>query len=302
MQEKFNQNIIYITSENVKTHKFPDRFSNEIYYSNQKNENVEYNIGYVSPFTIKYTVEEYECYNINGRLRKINANKMIIVNSGSEIVNTTSFGSAFSIFLDEITLKECHNDLINSNGFLLQKPLDIHYIIPEFCDIIQSPSPHINFVLNKLLYAIKNNRDVILTSDFYYELAEKIISSQNQKLKEAHLIGVSKLSTKIELFKRVDAAKEYLNDTLDSSFNLDELSKVCYMSKYNLIRTFKKVNNITPHRYFLIQKINKAKELLKNKKDMNITDIAFQLGYSNIHSFSRQFRCITGKSPSQIRQ
>ena len=45
-------------------------------------------------------------------------------------------------------------------------------------------------------------------------------------------------------------------------------------------------------------KIDMAKELIRNK-NMNFTQISDQLGYTSIHYFSRQFKKITGMTPSE---
>lgn len=47
-------------------------------------------------------------------------------------------------------------------------------------------------------------------------------------------------------------------------------------------------------------KFNLAKELLQ-KKDLNISEISFTLGYSDLGNFSRSFKRITGKSPLEFR-
>ena len=45
-------------------------------------------------------------------------------------------------------------------------------------------------------------------------------------------------------------------------------------------------------------KINAAKQLIRTNK-MNFTQISEQLGYTSIHYFSRQFKKVTGMTPSE---
>ena len=45
-------------------------------------------------------------------------------------------------------------------------------------------------------------------------------------------------------------------------------------------------------------KINEARRMIRNQS-LNFTQIADQLGYTSIHYFSRQFKKITGMSPSE---
>lgn len=50
--------------------------------------------------------------------------------------------------------------------------------------------------------------------------------------------------------------------------------------------------------YFSLMKINAAKQLIR-QGDLNFTQIAEYLGYNSIHYFSRQFKVITGITPSE---
>ena len=45
-------------------------------------------------------------------------------------------------------------------------------------------------------------------------------------------------------------------------------------------------------------KISAAKELIRSN-EMNFTQIADYLGYTSIHYFSRQFKKLTGMTPSE---
>lgn len=49
--------------------------------------------------------------------------------------------------------------------------------------------------------------------------------------------------------------------------------------------------------YFSQLKIQRAKELIR-ENTLNFTQIADYLGYTSIHYFSRQFKKITGMTPS----
>ncbi|HEX2907903.1 MAG TPA: helix-turn-helix transcriptional regulator, partial [Phototrophicaceae bacterium] len=56
----------------------------------------------------------------------------------------------------------------------------------------------------------------------------------------------------------------------------------------------------TPHRYFVGQRIARAKELLRNS-DLSITEICAAVGFESLGSFSTLFRKVAGVSPSVYR-
>ncbi len=65
----------------------------------------------------------------------------------------------------------------------------------------------------------------------------------------------------------------------------------------SLSHLFSSLEGITIEKYFIYLKIEKVKELLFYK-EMNISEIALQLGYSSVQHLSAQFRKVTGMTPS----
>lgn len=66
-----------------------------------------------------------------------------------------------------------------------------------------------------------------------------------------------------------------------------------------LSKLFSDVEGITIEKYLILQKIERAKELILYK-ELNLSEIAYQLNYSSSQHFSRQFKAITGLSPSSF--
>ncbi|GAA4315004.1 AraC family transcriptional regulator [Compostibacter hankyongensis] len=68
-----------------------------------------------------------------------------------------------------------------------------------------------------------------------------------------------------------------------------------------LSRLFSEVEGITIEQFFILQKIEKVKELLLYN-ELSLSEIAFRLGYSSVAHLSGQFKKITGLTPSSFRQ
>lgn len=96
-------------------------------------------------------------------------------------------------------------------------------------------------------------------------------------------------------------ARLYLDQNLSTTVSLDELSKVCNVSKSYLIKVFKEAYHITPLQHHLLQRINRSKYLLKCS-NQTVTEIALAVGFDGIHSFSRCFKQQTGLSPTEFRK
>lgn len=63
---------------------------------------------------------------------------------------------------------------------------------------------------------------------------------------------------------------------------------------------FSSVEGQTIEKYYISQKIEKAKELLVYN-ELTLSEIAWKLGYSSVQHLSSQFKKITGLTPSHFK-
>ena len=131
--------------------------------------------------------------------------------------------------------------------------------------------------------------------------------SQNQLTdmqKEFEALGFEltndKKSRLIETIKK-HVIKLVQNQDGDDHIKLSEdlSDNIAYEYNY-LSNLFSSVEGITLERYFIYQKIEKVKELLVYD-ELNLSQIAFQTGYSSLAHLSNQFKSVTGLSPSHFK-
>lgn len=94
--------------------------------------------------------------------------------------------------------------------------------------------------------------------------------------------------------------QQYLH-SYEHEISLLKLADQFCISKYYLNRLFSDAFGMGPIQYHQMMRIQKAKQLLQYT-NMSIQEIADQLGYQNIHSFSRAFKNKEGVAPSQFRK
>ncbi|MBQ8416310.1 MAG: helix-turn-helix transcriptional regulator [Clostridia bacterium] len=91
---------------------------------------------------------------------------------------------------------------------------------------------------------------------------------------------------------------ELLRADLSKNFTLDEIASSCSMSISKLKLLFREKAGKGPIAFLIDLKIEEAKRLIK-EGSMNFTEVAEALGFESLHYFSRQFKKITGFSPSE---
>ncbi|WP_245583375.1 helix-turn-helix domain-containing protein [Salinimicrobium terrae] len=68
-----------------------------------------------------------------------------------------------------------------------------------------------------------------------------------------------------------------------------------------LSKLFSEVQGMTIEQYVIIQKIERVKELLVYD-ELSLSEIAFQLNYSSVSYLSKQFKKVTGLTPTHFKQ
>jgi AraC-like DNA-binding protein len=111
-----------------------------------------------------------------------------------------------------------------------------------------------------------------------------VINDQNSRL-------VEKIK---QLIIQLVRTEHKLENTLS-----DYLSKKLHKDYQQLSRLFSAVEGKSIERYYILQKIERAKELIVYG-EQSLSEIAYDLGYSSQQHFSRQFKKETGLSPSHF--
>ncbi len=87
---------------------------------------------------------------------------------------------------------------------------------------------------------------------------------------------------------------------LDVNFSVPELSKIMQMSHVQIYRKLKALSGKTPVQFIRFIRLKKAMDLLQNS-DLNITEIAYETGFSDPNYFTRTFTKEFGMPPSAMR-
>ena len=89
-----------------------------------------------------------------------------------------------------------------------------------------------------------------------------------------------------------ESIKTNLSDFISEKLSLD----------YNYVSNlFSEVEGVTVEKYYILQRIEKVKELLVYD-ELSLSEIAYQLNYSSVAYLSNQFKKVTGFTPTYFKQ
>ncbi|WP_415327123.1 helix-turn-helix domain-containing protein [Chryseobacterium sp. MMS23-Vi53] len=115
---------------------------------------------------------------------------------------------------------------------------------------------------------------------------ERIKDSAHQSIEKIKNLIIMKIS-------ELDIAENFLlSEFLSSKLHKDYSS---------LSKNFSQNENITLEQFFILQKIEKVKELLLYN-EFTLTEIAGKLGYKSVQHLSSQFRNSTGFTPTEFKK
>jgi AraC-like DNA-binding protein len=101
------------------------------------------------------------------------------------------------------------------------------------------------------------------------------------------------------LYERIVAAKVFIDENYHNAINLDEISQKAFLSRYHFHRLFSQVYKRTPHQYLTLKRIEKAKDLLAENKQ--VIDVCNEVGFESLGSFSTLFKKEIGFAPTYYR-
>ena len=104
------------------------------------------------------------------------------------------------------------------------------------------------------------------------------------------------------LLSSIQQSLEFIEAHYSEDISLDRLARLACMSQSSYQRSFRKVMSRSPIDHLVRLRIRKASALLLYNRDLNVTDIAFRVGFSDSNYFTRIFKKITGYSPREFRR
>lgn len=101
----------------------------------------------------------------------------------------------------------------------------------------------------------------------------------------------------MEFNEKIDNVIKFINENLNAELPLDLLSSKFFISKYHMIREFKKYTGFTIHRFIQQKRLIMAKSLLK--EGLPVTEVFVKCGFGDYSNFIRTFKNTFGVPPKK---
>jgi AraC-like DNA-binding protein len=93
---------------------------------------------------------------------------------------------------------------------------------------------------------------------------------------------------------------EYVNDHIDETLTLEDLSREFFVSKYHLCRAFRRYTGTTFLSYLTTKRIMMAEKLMQEGE--SATEASYKVGFKDYSTFYRAYRKQTGSAPARERK
>jgi AraC family transcriptional regulator len=105
-----------------------------------------------------------------------------------------------------------------------------------------------------------------------------------------------------ENIAKLNIAIDYIEQNLSEKLSLEIIAEKAHFSPFHFHRMFKIIVGETVHAFINRKRIEKAASYLLHQKEKSSTEIAAEVGFSDLSSFSKSFKNFYGISPNQFKK
>lgn len=259
---------------------------------------------HTAPLSIKTTLKGREIYEVNQTPISVDENSYLVLNNEqpySSYIYSDEEVESFCVFFRDGLEREVSATLDYSHARLLDCPTTYLTSPPIFFQTLRQQHPALSRQLKQLHAGITCGATSQLWLDEQCSsIMEVLLQTRRQVFSEVERLPLVKHSTRVEIYKRLCRAKDYMESCYDEPVTLTTLAAVACLSRHHFLRLFKDAFNTTPHRYLTDVRLRHARKLIE-EKGYAVARACHLVGFENQSSFSRLFRQRFGHPPSSVR-
>lgn len=243
-------------------------------------------------------------YNVNGTRYAVEAGQVLFVNRGSPLqVKAHEMGVRPALLFFHSRLPDLVQFSLSFGGeILLEKPFDSLPFDFSYLERMHADPALQQSVLSLIELGSSCSSFGSLQADsLIRDLFESLLIRNQEAYKHSQNIQAVKASTRLEIFKRIAAAKDWMEANYAEDIDLESIASFAAMNSQHFLRMFKQVYSVTPHQYLIDIKLKRAKGLIETT-NLTLNEVCQAIGFESPFSFSILFKKRFGAAPSQLRK
>ena len=255
-------------------------------------------------FSIKYVMEGNELYRLRGQDFIVNSGEYLLCNAyceGKVCIDSKSYVNGICIDIDSDILSEVVASYVAPDTTNPDLCLDKYFNSKDFMEQqYDSKFSKLGNHLKELDAIIKKNPhdEYQFSHEFYYKLSEGILLDYVPVVRQLQSIRSIKSETKKDLLRKLSKGKEFIDSNYLLEIDIAMVAIESNMSQYHFFRLFKDVYGVSPYQYIKQKRMQKANDIMQQTR-LPLAQLAMEVGYSDIFSFSKAYKQHFGCSPTQ---
>ncbi len=270
-----------------------------------KTKKLEETADHESRLSVRLMLQGRQYYRVGGHDHVVTPDNYLIVNQGQHY--RTAFESdteqemilvAFQPGFAEGLL----HALVTPQDRLLDDPFPHNTQPVQFFEKTYDADPVVSrlfFQLRQLLdadIAVRKEADL---DGIYTALLTRLLEIHRDTRKEIARLGSVKHSTRVELYRRLWLARDYLDTHLHRRVSIEEAATAACLSPHHFKRCFRELFGVTPHRFHVQRRLDAASVLLRQGR-LRVGEVCRSVGFEDDSSFVRLFRQRFGRTPGML--
>jgi AraC family transcriptional regulator len=194
------------------------------------------------------------------------------------------------IYFPEAMVNDVAHAAEQSATELLENPMAALAAPSSFHENLTRRERSVSPVLRYLQHCIRSGQ---ATPEWLDEqitcLLHRVFTLRRCTRERIETLGCVRPATRLELYRRVAQAADYIDSNFERAFGLEELANVACLSRFHLLRLFRQIYGVTPHSYKEQKRVLVARRLLA-AGHRSRAEIAAQVGYATSRGLSAQLR------------
>jgi AraC family transcriptional regulator len=244
-------------------------------------------------FSMKCAFGGKEQYILGNMKYCVDESSYLILNEDTlyeSCIDSESSVESFTLNFTKEFLNDVFHSISNCDERLLDSPLETNTSSVNFYEKLYPHKSQLLNFLKGLREIIRSNlTDLQQLDEYFHFILEFLFSEHMNTLTQIKMLDEKKYSTKEEIFRRLNLAKDYMHSNYSEKIELNDLGKISNLAPHYLLRKFKKHFGITPHRYLTLRRLERARDLFLYT-DKPITEICSDVGFESLSSFGALFK------------